>query len=83
MFLLTNKALIWVGKGQKEKPIIITTWAVMGEVWYQGCQPRIGRPSKSERYQGRVSPTRIRVLAIFGNTKRKPCHPLGKQGIKS
>ena len=28
MFLLTNKALIWVGKGQKEKPIIITTWAV-------------------------------------------------------
>ena len=28
MFLLTNKALIWVGKGQKEKPIIITTWAM-------------------------------------------------------
>ena len=29
MFLLTNKALIWVGKGQKKKkPIIITTWAV-------------------------------------------------------
>ena len=28
MFLLTNKALIWVGEGQKEKPIIITTWAV-------------------------------------------------------
>ena len=28
MFLLANKALIWVGKGQKEKPIIITTWAV-------------------------------------------------------
>ena len=28
MFLLTNKALIWVAKGEKEKPIIITTWAV-------------------------------------------------------
>ena len=29
MFLLTNKALIWVGKGQKKKkPIIITTWAI-------------------------------------------------------
>ena len=28
MFLLTNKALIWVGKGKKEKPIIITTWAI-------------------------------------------------------
>ena len=28
MFLLTNKALIWVEKEQKEKPIIITTWAV-------------------------------------------------------
>jgi len=32
MFLLTNKALIWVGKGQKEKPIIITTWAVAESV---------------------------------------------------
>ena len=28
MFLLTNKALIRVRKGKKEKPIIITTWAV-------------------------------------------------------
>ena len=32
MFLLTNKALIWVGKGQKEKPIIITTWVVVESV---------------------------------------------------
>ena len=32
MFLLTNKALIWVGEGQKEKPIIITTWAVVESV---------------------------------------------------
>ena len=33
MFLLTNKALIRVGKGQKiEKPIIITTWAVAESV---------------------------------------------------
>jgi len=29
MFLLTNKALIWVEKGQKEKPIIITTWVIV------------------------------------------------------
>jgi len=43
-----------------------------GELWYQGCPPRIGRPSKSEWYQGRVSPTRLRVSAILETLKRKP-----------
>ncbi len=28
MFLLTNKALIWVGKGQKEKPQSHRDWGL-------------------------------------------------------
>ena len=80
---LTNKALIWVGKGQKRKAHHHHDVGYSGELWYQGCQPRIGRPSKSERYQCRVSPTRIRLSVILRFPKRKPCHPLGKQGIKS
>ena len=87
MFPLTNKALIWVGKGQKKKsPGFITTEGCMGELWYQGCPPRIGRPSKSEWYQGRVSPTRIRVSAILHireYTIRKRIIPLRHQNDKT
>ena len=42
MFLLTNKALIWVGEGQKEKPIIITTWAVRVPI-RKGRKDRFGK----------------------------------------
>ena len=61
MFLLTNKALIWVGKEQKEKPIIITMWAV----WRVSIPFRLEiMPGKQEmdvglRLDG--SPTVIRV----------------------
>ena len=71
MFLLTNKALIWVGKGQKRKAHHHHDVGYTGELWYQGCPPRIGGPSKSEWYQVRASPTRIRVSAILGTLKKK------------
>ena len=35
MFLLTNKALIWVGKGQKRKAHHHHDVGYTGEVWYQ------------------------------------------------
>lgn len=41
MFLYISKALKGDGKEQKEKPIIISTWA-MGEVWYQEGPHRNG-----------------------------------------
>ncbi len=55
MFLLTNKALIWVGKGQKKKkPIIITTWAIRERFGTRMVRAETAA-SKSERYQVRVS----------------------------
>ena len=36
MFLLTNKALIWVGKGQKEKPQSHHDWGLYGRVMVPG-----------------------------------------------
>lgn len=48
---------------EKKSPRVIATGGYTGEVWYQEDRAETA-VSKSERYQVRSSPTRIRVLAF-------------------
>lgn len=61
MFLLTNKALIWVGKGQKEKPQSHHYWGLYGRVMVPGMSAQKRRtkqvrmvPRQSFSYKNKV-----------------------------
>ena len=79
MFLLTNKALIWVGKGQKKKkPIIITTWAVWRGL-VLGMSTKNRQTKQVRAVPGRSLSYKNKGFSHFWKYKMNALNPLGNR----